>query len=161
MGSYVNEILCNVIPMDACHILLGRPWQFDRDVLHRGRCNEYELRDKGKRIVLKPLSPQNSRVATINTVPKAGMSLLNGERDVERAIDDGERVFVLVAKENSSSNVVLHENGRIYELLVEFSDVFPDDLPIDLPPIRGIEHQIDLILGSSLPNNVVYRCNSE
>ncbi|XP_074303229.1 uncharacterized protein LOC141637663 [Silene latifolia] len=161
MGSYVDEVLCDVIPMDACHILLGRPWQFDRDVLHRGRCNEYELKDKGKRIVLKPLSPQNSRVAATNTVPKAGMSLLIGERDVERAIDSGELVFLLVAKENSSSNVVLQENDRVEKLLTEFSDVFPDELPAGLPPIRGIEHQIDLIPGSSLPNKAAYRCNPE
>ena len=25
MGSYSDEVLCDVIPMDACHILLGRP----------------------------------------------------------------------------------------------------------------------------------------
>ncbi|XP_074278562.1 uncharacterized protein LOC141602155 [Silene latifolia] len=161
MGSYVDEVLCDVIPMDACHILLGRPWQFDRDVLHRGRCNEYELKDKGKRIVLKPLPPQNSRVAATNTVPKAGMSLLIGERDVERAIDSGERVFLLVAKENSSCNVVLQENDRVEKLLTEFSDVFPDELPAGLPPIRGIEHQIDLIPGSSLSNKAAYRCNPE
>ncbi|XP_074303669.1 uncharacterized protein LOC141638156 [Silene latifolia] len=159
MGSYVDEVLCDVIPMDACHILLGRPWQFDRDVLHRGKCNEYELKDKGKRIVLKPLSPQNSRVAATNTVPKAGISLLIGKRDVERAIDGGERVFLLVAKENSSSNVVLQENDQVEKLLTEFSDVFPDELPAGLPPIRGIEHQIDLIPGSSLPNKAAYRCN--
>ena len=26
---YVDEVLCDVIDMDACHILLGRPLQFD------------------------------------------------------------------------------------------------------------------------------------
>ncbi|XP_074314112.1 uncharacterized protein LOC141649318 [Silene latifolia] len=94
-----------------------------------------------------------------NTVPKAGISLLIGKRDVERAIDGGERVFLLVAKENSSSNVVLQENDQVEKLLTEFSDVFPDELPAGLPPIRGIEHQIDLIPGSSLPNKAAYRCN--
>jgi hypothetical protein len=28
--NYKDEVLCNVVPMDVCHILLGRPWQFDR-----------------------------------------------------------------------------------------------------------------------------------
>jgi hypothetical protein len=28
--NYKDEVLCDVVPMDACHILLDRPWQFDR-----------------------------------------------------------------------------------------------------------------------------------
>jgi len=27
--NYNDEIWCDVIPMDACHVLLGRPWLFD------------------------------------------------------------------------------------------------------------------------------------
>ena len=26
IGGYKDEILCDVIPMDTCHFLLGRPW---------------------------------------------------------------------------------------------------------------------------------------
>jgi hypothetical protein len=40
-------------------------------------------------------------------------------------------------------------------------DVFPQDVPPRLPPIRGIEHQIDLIPGASLPNRAPYRTNPE
>ncbi|KAK1664832.1 hypothetical protein QYE76_052991 [Lolium multiflorum] len=43
----------------------------------------------------------------------------------------------------------------------EFSDVFPEEVPAGLPPLRGIEHQIDLIPGASLPNRASYRTNPE
>ena len=41
-------------------------------------------------------------------------------------------------------------------LVEEFQNVFQDP-PKGLPPLRGIEHQIDLIPGSSLPNRPAYR----
>ncbi|KAI4340732.1 hypothetical protein MLD38_025541 [Melastoma candidum] len=27
--NYKDEVICDVISMDACHLLLGRPWQYD------------------------------------------------------------------------------------------------------------------------------------
>jgi hypothetical protein len=49
----------------------------------------------------------------------------------------------------------------VTNLLQEYSDVFPTEIPLGLPPIRGIEHQIDLIPGAALPNRAAYRANPE
>ena len=46
-------------------------------------------------------------------------------------------------------------------LLQEFQDVFPDELPPGLPPLRGIEHRIDLIPGAPLPNKAPYCLNAK
>ena len=46
IGGYKDEILCDVIPMDVCHILLGILWQFDRNAIHDGRKNTYTLEKK-------------------------------------------------------------------------------------------------------------------
>jgi hypothetical protein len=46
-------------------------------------------------------------------------------------------------------------------LLQDFDDVFPDDTPSGLPPLRGIEHQIDFVPGASFPNGPAYRSNPE
>jgi hypothetical protein len=46
--GYRDEIICDVIPMDVCHILLGRPWQFDRNFIHDGRKNTYTLEKNGR-----------------------------------------------------------------------------------------------------------------
>jgi hypothetical protein len=49
----------------------------------------------------------------------------------------------------------------ISNVLQEFGDVFPEEVPAGLPPLCGIEHQIDLIPGASLPNRAPYRTNPE
>ncbi|XP_073133430.1 uncharacterized protein [Henckelia pumila] len=43
----------------------------------------------------------------------------------------------------------------------EFDDLFSEKLPQGLPPLKGIEHQIDLVPGSALPNCPAYRSNPE
>ncbi|XP_057443382.1 uncharacterized protein LOC130735376 [Lotus japonicus] len=74
IGKYRDKVLCDVVPMEASHILLGRPWQYDTK---------------------------------------------------------------------------------------DYEDVFPTSVPSGLPPLRGIEHQIDLIPGASLPNRPAYRSNPQ
>jgi hypothetical protein len=49
----------------------------------------------------------------------------------------------------------------ITNLLQKFKDVFPAEIPPGLPPLREIEHQIDLIPAASLPNRSAYRTNPE
>ena len=43
----------------------------------------------------------------------------------------------------------------------DYKDVFPEEIPAGLPPLRGIEHQIDLIPGAALPKHPPYRTNPE
>jgi len=57
VGRYEDDILCDIVPMQACHILLGHPWQYDRNVFHDGRKNRYSLKLNGRKFTLVPLSP--------------------------------------------------------------------------------------------------------
>ncbi|XP_052477129.1 uncharacterized protein LOC128032557 [Gossypium raimondii] len=102
IGKYSDEVLCDVVPMHAGHMLLGRPWQFDRKAIHDGFTNRYTFKFEGKNVTLVPMTPRQ-----------------------------------------------------------EFEDVFPEDIPNGLPPIRGIEHQIDFFPGASIPNRPAYRTNPE
>jgi hypothetical protein len=48
---------CDVVPMQACSLLFGHPWEFDTDAIHYGRSNKYTLMHNGKKITLLPLTP--------------------------------------------------------------------------------------------------------
>ncbi|OMO89725.1 hypothetical protein CCACVL1_07669 [Corchorus capsularis] len=60
LGRYNDEVLCNVLPMQACHVLLGQPWQFDNKVHHDGETNKYSFVCGKHPITLIPLSPQEA-----------------------------------------------------------------------------------------------------
>ncbi|KAK2992615.1 hypothetical protein RJ640_015971 [Escallonia rubra] len=65
IGKYKDEVLCDVVEMDACHLLLGRPWQFNMDAVHKGRENTYSFCKNGMRIVLAPLKPEEKPQSTL------------------------------------------------------------------------------------------------
>ena len=46
-------------------------------------------------------------------------------------------------------------------LLQDFDDLFCEEIPYGLPPLRGIEHQIDFISSASIPNQLAYKANLE
>lgn len=52
--SLQEQVLCDAVEMDACHILLGRQWLFDRKVHHGGRENTYEFKKDGQWYKLAP-----------------------------------------------------------------------------------------------------------
>ena len=68
--------------MDACHILLGRPWQYDRFVEYDGHSNVCIAMVGGKRTALKPL--------TSSPTPKG--SLLVSAKAIERELEGETKV---------------------------------------------------------------------
>ena len=77
IGVYKGEILCDVIPMDVCHILLGTPWQFDRNFIHDGRKNTYTLEKNGRTHMLLPMEEKRVKEeASTNILLMSGKELL-------------------------------------------------------------------------------------
>ena len=72
-----------------------------------------------------------------------------------------QHLLMFVYKESLllDSNAKFSLPGVVVSLLQEFDDIFPEEIPDGLPPIRGIEHQIDFIPGASIPNRPAYRSN--
>ena len=86
------------------------------------------------------------------------------KREVRRVLCARQPLYLLF-----SQRQMLHANpidefklpSSIQSLLQDFDDVFPASVPDGLPPLRGIEHHIDLIPGASLPNRPAYRSNPQ
>ena len=77
-------------------------------------------------------------------------------KEFEREFAKEGPIFVVVVRE--TEQVVESEHPpEVAAILHEFEDVFPKDLPEGLPPMRDIQHEVDLVPGSSLPNLPHYR----
>ena len=84
------------------------------------------------------------------------------KREVESALTVREQLLVLMYKDvYFTNNLNSPLPSLVVSLLQEFADIFPDEIPHGLPPLRGIEHQIDIIPGSQIPNRPAYRTNPE
>jgi hypothetical protein len=68
IGGYKDEVLCDVIPMDVFHLLLGRPWKYDRNVVHDGRNNTYTLERNGRTHMLLPIKDKEVKIEMRNTI---------------------------------------------------------------------------------------------
>ncbi|XP_043807317.1 uncharacterized protein LOC110602059, partial [Manihot esculenta] len=190
IGRYKDEILCDVVPMQASHMLLGRPWQYDRKVQHDGFNNKYSFTYEGQKVILAPLSPQEVYADQIKMLErereasalatKGSESLSSAVKMREKCESKGKETFYVRAREAKNAislgqpilliryKEILFADTDINlsslpssfkSMMQEFTDVFPDELPSGLPPLRGIEHQIDFIPGSSIPNRPAYRSN--
>ena len=57
MGNCNNNVLCDVVPMEVCHILLGRPWKFGKKTTHNSLTNDITFTHNHKKFVLFPPTP--------------------------------------------------------------------------------------------------------
>uniref|UniRef100_A0A5B7BML6 RNA-directed DNA polymerase n=1 Tax=Davidia involucrata TaxID=16924 RepID=A0A5B7BML6_DAVIN len=165
MGAYSDKVWCDVLPMDVAHILLGRPWLYDMDVLHHGRANTYTFKYGGKTYQLNPSKPvEKATEPQVKSSPRPSKSqtlqLLN-RKEFEGVGQELGFVLALVDKDvlQVPSDPTVDHPPEIHRLLHEFQDVAPDELPDELPPLRDIQHAIDLVPGSQLPNLPHYRMN--
>jgi flagellar motility protein MotE (MotC chaperone) len=154
IGGYNDKILCDVIPMDVCHLLLGRPWQYDRNVVHDGKMNTYTLEKNGRTHMLLPIKEKEVKPEPRNTI-----LLMSGKELLAEVKKKEDPQFFVVRKPRVvlTSTRVDDLPEEIQELLEEFADIVVDELPHSLPPMRSVSHHIDLIPGASLPNKAAYR----
>ena len=147
--SYEDQVWLDIVPMDISSIILGRPWLYDNDVRIQGRTNVCSFMFKGKRISLQPYTKGKAPKETKARVPLTIVDKVN--------VEECSVLYALIPLNMSEEDKSRELHPSLAPLMEEFQDVFPEELPNSLPPQRDIQHNIDLIPGSQLPNLPHYR----
>jgi hypothetical protein len=71
-------------------------------------------------------------------------------RQFSRIVQAEDMVLLVVSREVKQEDDIIPT--EFSTMLEEFQDIMPDEVPNQLPPIREVQHAIDLIPGLTLPN---------
>ena len=153
IGSYHDFADFDVVTMDACSLLLGRPWEFDTDAIHHGRSNKYTFMHKGKKIVLLPMTPTEivhfehekktnaKQKGVLNSENQQPIklktpTLLATKSDLDELHASVGLCYALVCKNAfySIDDTSIALPPAIANLLQEYMDVFPSEIHPGLPP---------------------------
>lgn len=67
-GNVDSEALCDVITIEACRILVSRPWLYDNDMIHRTRANTYSFQRDHENYTLHPHREEDTSSSKHNKV---------------------------------------------------------------------------------------------
>lgn len=81
------------------------------------------------------------------------------EKEAKRMLLTKKPMYLLMPHDYCLSSIASFFPLGAKKLLKKIGDVFPKESPQGLPPLREIEHQIDLMSRVSIPNRPAYRSN--
>ena len=128
---------------------------------HCGKENTYSFMFKNQKVVLKSMTTvemgkyQIQKSTKVTEDMKSSLHILTKKKFQHKSKENGV-IYVVIMKEVGNISFI---TKKVAELLNDFLDIAPVDIPSELPPLYNIKHSIDFILGSQLPNLPAYCMN--
>ena len=116
IGKYSDEVVCDVLPMEAGHTLLGHPWEYDRDATHCGKSNKYLLTIDKKKLALLPLTPSEVYESQVHIKKECDKRRAEREKATKAKDDARAEKGKVLSKLSVSSANHSHPNSKDEEI---------------------------------------------
>lgn len=147
LGDYHTYLYApTVLDIRSCDVILGRTWCarvrpcFDWDT------KETFIWSRQRRHVLPPMVFEGRNITVISANQYAGTA------------EPEDELYIVSTNADTTAAPV---DPAAQRLLAQFADVFPEELPKELPPSRAVDFQIELEPGHTPPSRPTYRLTSE
>jgi hypothetical protein len=112
--------------------------------------------------VFAPKKDNSTHISKGDGIKLKDAVMLETKCDIAEISDD-DTCYALICKRAlfSLHDIASSLPPAVTNPLQEYEDVFPSEIPPRLTPMRGREHQIDLIPRATLLNRAAYRTNPE
>lgn len=97
-GKYKDEVYCDIVDIDACQLLFGRPWQFDVDAHHPGRDNTYQIKE-GVKFTLLSLQRRLKPKAAPGEAKKILFTMVQSGQEIEIYFKNSKQIYALIMRQ--------------------------------------------------------------
>ena len=149
IDHYQERLEFDVTDLAHYDVIIGIPWLRKHNPHIDWRMNQITMNMGNKVIVLETNHKnreKNRQVQTLSAV------------ELRQAMKGEDQLYMLLTKEANPSDINQEiQSDDLTKVLQKYEDVFPEDLPDQLPPPRSVDHHIHLVPGSEAPSRPTYR----
>jgi Retroviral aspartyl protease len=142
--NHEEHIDLRVVSLPHHDIILGKPWLEKWNPTINWQTHEITFSPDDKpvtQIGLNKRVPSKTQEAPLTTI---------SFQELNQTLTSEDQLYLCTILE--TGELVTNQNDpRIQPILTEFQDVFPVELPAELPPKRDIDHRIELEPGNCPP----------
>jgi hypothetical protein len=143
--NHEEHLDLRVVSLPHHDIILGKPWLEKWNPHIDWRSHQITFHQANP-----STEPPEEKVSHSPTI-----AIITSQELEENLTEDDEIYFCEITEQGLITTN--STDSRVQPLLQEYQDVFPEELPAELPPKRNIDHRIRLIPDSSPPWRPIYR----
>ena len=146
---FMDEVLCDIAPIDVSDVLLGQPYLWKRHAVYESQ----------PRAVIVTLGNKLYRIPEVPPPPT--ISLVTAKQCSKLISKTRKFVFLMIRPQDKKKTVATtskHGSStrqqQMDKVVEEYGDIFTS--PTGVPLHYQVKHPIDLTPGASLPNGPIY-----